>query len=99
MGERVRYDIALHASLEAIVADGGRRLHGGFDVTRLQEAPLFLGVIGPHPCEAVCLQLDPDLELIGGNLIKATLRLLYLWQETEQILHVVADFVRDHVCL
>ena len=99
MGESVGYDVALRSSLEAIVTDGGRRLHGRFDVARLKETPLFLRVISPHSCEAVCLQLDPDLQLIGGDLIHATLRFLYLWQKTEQILHVVADFVSDHICL
>src|SRR5262249_472140 len=99
MGERVGYDVALHPSLEAIVTDGGRRLHGGFDVARLEETPLLLGVIGPHPCEAICLKFDLDLELVGGNLIQATLRILSLRQEPEQILHVVADLVSDHICL
>jgi hypothetical protein len=99
MGERVGHDIALRLSLETIIADGGGRLHGGFDVARLEETPPFLGVVRPYPGETIRLELHPHLELIGFNSIQTALRFLHLAQETQQILHVVADFVRDHIGL
>src|SRR5262249_5347889 len=49
--------------------------------------------------KAIGLQLDPNLQGVGFSLAHPTLRLLYLRQQSEQILHVVADLVRDHVGL
>ena len=65
MGESVGYDIALAATLQSIVTDGRRRLHGRLDIAGLNEAPLLLCVVRPHPGKAVGLQLDPNLELIA----------------------------------
>jgi hypothetical protein len=47
----------------------------------------------------VGLQLDPDLELIALGLVHAALQLLNPGQDPQQVLHVVADLVRDHVGL
>src|SRR5215467_1550990 len=99
MGEGVGHDVALGLTLQAIIADGGGRLHGGLDVAGLEEAPFLLRVVCPYAGQAVGLQLDANLELIGLSLVEALLRLLHLRQDAEQILHVVADLVRDHVGL
>ena len=53
----------------------------------------------PDAGEAVGLQLDPNLELIGLGLIHAALHFLYLRQNAEQVLHVMADLVGDHIGL
>src|SRR5215470_7890583 len=99
MGESVRHDIALRLALKSIIADGSGRLHGRFDVARLNNAPLLLGIMRPYSCKAIGLQLDSDLKLIGSYLICATLQLLHARQDAEQILHVVANFMRDHIGL
>ena len=99
MGERVGDDVALTAPLKAIVADGRRGLHRGLYVTGFDETPLLLGVMGPHARQAIGLQLDPDLELIGLGLIHAALDLLHTGQDAEQVLHVVADLVGDYIGL
>src|SRR5262245_4379045 len=99
MGESVGHDIALAAPLQSIIADGRSRLHGRLDIAGLDEAPLLLRVVRPHPGKAVGLQLDPNLELIAFDRVHAALRFLHLGQDSEQILHVVVDLVRDHVGL
>src|SRR5262249_26692710 len=99
MGERVRDDVALGTALQTIVADGGCRLHRRLDVAWLDDTPLLLCVVGPDAGKAVGLQLDPNLEVIGLRLIQASLHLLNLGQDSQQILHMMPDLVRDHVGL
>src|SRR5262245_20888937 len=99
VGERVRNDVALAAPLQAIVADGGCCLHGRLDVAWLDHPPLFFGVVRPDPGEAIGLQLDPHLQLVGIALVHAALHRLHPRQNAEQVLHVMADLVRDYVGL
>src|SRR5262245_682834 len=77
MVESVGHHIALTPPLQSIIADGGGRLHGGFDIARLDELPLFLCVVRPHPGKAVGLQLNSNLDLITLSRIHTALRLLY----------------------
>ena len=99
MGESIGHNIALAAPLQSIVADGRRRLHGRLDIAGLNEAPLLLCVVRPHPGKAVGLQLDAHLKLIALNRVHGALRFLHLGQDSEQILHVMTDLVRDHIGL
>src|SRR5262245_54564008 len=99
MREGVGDDIALAAPLQSIIVDGRSRLHGRLDIAGLDETPLLLRVVRPHSGKAVGLQLDSHLQFIGLDLVHAALRLLYLGQDSQQILHVVADLVRNHVGL
>src|SRR5262245_43354604 len=99
MGEGVRHNIALAASLQSVITNCRRRLQGCLHITGLEEPPLFLGVVSPHPGQAVGLQLDANLKLIGLDLIHTALRLLHLRQDSKQVLHVVTDLVRDHIGL
>ena len=86
MGERVGHDIALASALQAIVSDGGCGLHRGFDVTRLDEAPFLLRVVSPYAGKAIGLQLDAHLKPVSADLVQGLLRLLDLWEDSEQIL-------------
>ncbi len=52
------------------------------------------GVVGPHPRQAVGHQLDAD----GAGLLAARV-LLGGTEHAEQVLHVVAELVRDDVLL
>ena len=58
-----------------------------------------LGVVRPHAGEAVGLQLEAHGERVGGRLVGPLLRGVHLVGEAEQVLHVVADLVGDHVGL
>src|SRR5262245_11282441 len=99
VGKRVRYDVALAPTLQAIVANSGGGLHSCLDVARLDEPPLFLRVVSPDSGQAVRLQLHVNLELIGLDLIHTALRLLHLRQYSKQVLHVMTDVMRDDIGL
>jgi len=71
VGEGIGHDVALASPLQTIIPDRRRRLHGGLDVSWLDQPPLLLRVVRPHAGEAVGLQLDPDLELVGLGLVQA----------------------------
>src|SRR5262249_19653231 len=106
VGEAVRHHVALRSSLQGVVADRRRSLHGSLDVARLYERRLALTLqivvleLRPHAGETVGLQLDPHLDRVRfGLATRRLLQLLRLRQDAEQVLHVVADLVRDHVGL
>src|SRR4029079_15922127 len=68
------------------------------DVARLQRVPTLVGMVRPDTGEAVSLQFNPHLDAIRFRAVAdPTLRFLRLRQDTEQILHVVSDLVRDHI--
>src|ERR1041385_1033016 len=100
VGEALRHHRALRLSLQRVVADRRGGLQRRVDVTRIEEALLRLGVVGPDAGEAVGLQLGAHLEPVRvGAVGGALLRLLHLGQDAEQVLHMVADLVGDHVGL
>ena len=57
------------------------------------------GVIGPDAGEAVGLQLHAHLERVGLRLAHALARGLDLIGDAEQLLHVMADLMRDDIGL
>jgi hypothetical protein len=94
MSEGVGHHIALGASLQPIIANCRCRLHGGLDITGLEDAPSFRCVVSPHSRKAVGLQFNSNLKLIALGFVQAELGLLHLWQYSEQVLDVVTDLVR-----
>jgi hypothetical protein len=97
MSECVWHDVTLALPLQSIVANGGSRLQGGFDIAGLDEPPLCLGAIRPDARQAICLQLNPDLKCIGVGLFNSLLCLLHLRQDAKLVLHVMPDFVGDYI--
>jgi hypothetical protein len=71
MREGVGYDIALALSLQAVIADGGRRLHRRLDIARFDEPPLFLRMVCPYAGKTIGVQLDADLKLICVDFVIA----------------------------
>src|SRR3990170_5637685 len=99
MGESVRHDIALRLFLDAIVADGARRVESLFDVAGLDDVLGLLGVIGPDAGKTVGLKLHAHLERIGLRLPHALAQSLDLIGDAQELLHVMADLVREDVGL
>ena len=99
MGERLGHDAALSLALEAVVADRGGSVQAFLDVARLQDLPGALGVVRPDPGEAIRLQLHLHLERVRFGAAALALRLLDSPGDPEEVLHVVADLVRDDVRL
>src|SRR5262245_24708789 len=58
-----------------------------------------VSVTGPNSGQKICLQLKPDRELIVFSFTKPAARCLHAIADAEQILHVMTNFMRDHVGL
>src|SRR6266581_1502133 len=99
VGERVGHDVAASLLLQPVVADCRRGFQRLVDVARLDQLPALLRAIGPNAGEAIGLQLDAHLQLIGLDLAERMLALLRLRQDAEQVLHVMPDLVGNHVGL
>src|SRR3990170_6903688 len=99
MGESVRHDIALRLFLDAIVADGARRVESLFDVAGLDDVLGLLGVIGPDAGKTVGLELHAHLERIAFSLVHALAQGLDLIGDAQELLHVMADLMGEDVGL
>src|SRR5664279_5108312 len=100
VGKRVRYDASLRALLQRVVADRAGGLQRRIDVAGIEELFALLGMVGPYAGVAIGLQFDAHLDAVGGGLVAGgALRGLRLGQRAQQVLHVVADLVRDHIGL
>ncbi len=100
MSKRVRHDAPLRALLQRIVADRACGLQRRIDVAGIEKLPALLGMICPNAGIAIRLQFDPHLDAVGPGLSAGgLLGGLRLRQGAEQVLHVVADLVRDHIGL
>lgn len=97
MGEFVGHDAADLHFLQMVVADGGGCVHGGIHVSFFQEIAL-LGGVGPNSGVAIGLELDADGDGIGHVRIVFD-RLTDFLLGAYDFLHVVANFVSDHVGL
>src|SRR5258705_2806205 len=91
--------VALSAFLNCVVADLGGGVQALFDIARLKDLALAIGEAGPDAGKTVCLQLKPHGKGIGFALGGAPLTGLDLVHDAEQVLHVMADFVRNHIGL
>src|SRR6516164_3763313 len=99
VGEGVGHHVALGLPLQPVVADGRGSLHRCLHVARFDEVPRFLRVMRPHAGKAIGLQLDPHLDLVGLDFVETLLHLLHLGQDAQQVLHVMANLMGDHVGL
>jgi hypothetical protein len=75
------------------------RAYRFFDVAGFDDALDPVGIPGPNAGEKICLQLEPDGELIVLGFTDPTAQCLHTIGNAEQILHVVSDFVSDNVSL
>src|SRR4051812_14947283 len=98
VGERFRHDAALRLLLQAIVADGRGGVERLFQVARLQLLHRA-GVVAPDPGIAIGLKLHANRDAVVFSLRGASLRVFQPLEAAGELLHVVADFVRDHVRL
>src|SRR5581483_596669 len=62
--------------------------------------PALIRMVRPDPGQTIGLQFDAYLDTVCLNAIAAgALRGLRLRQDAKQVLHVMTDFVRDHIGL
>ena len=60
-------------------------------------ALLLLRARRPDAREAIGLQFGPDAERVRSRIAAALALRIHFRENAQQILHVVADFVRDHI--
>ena len=99
MGESFGDDVALSALLDRVVADLRGGVQAFLDIARFEDLALAIGEAGPDAGEAVRLKLESHGEGIGFALAGAALTRLDLAHNAEQVLHVMADFVGNHIGL
>src|SRR5215475_2927904 len=97
--KRIGNDVALSLLLQHVVANGRCGLQCGLDIARLEELPFLLRAVCPYACKAVRLQFDTHLDLVGLGPTHAALHLLHLWQDANDVLHMVTDLVGDDIGL
>ena len=96
MSEAVGDDGAARLPLQPIIANGGRGRHRLLQVILVQIVVPRLHLVRPHAGQAIGHQLGLDRYRIA--LIRVLLfRRLNFRQQPHQVLHVMADLVRDHV--
>ena len=86
-------DAASGGSLETVVADGGG-LKAFFEVAAFEHV---LRVIGPHSGEAIGLEFYEHREGVTLTLAPAAAQASHFLFDAEDILHVMTDFVGNHI--
>ena len=100
VGKRVWHYAPLALLLQAVIANGVGRVQCRLDVAGFQPVQAFLCAVGPHPGKAVGLQfLAYQQAAIALHLPTLLTRSLDLGRDAQQRLHVVPDFVGDHIGL
>ena len=97
MRKRIGHDGTARLPLQAIVADRARRIHGCLDIALLNNVFGTVSAIGPKPCQAIRLQLDPHRYRIRATAVAARLLALRRLEDTKRVLHVMSDFMRDDI--
>ena len=97
VGETLRIHTSAGHALQTVVTHCGRGLQAFIDVSGFQDITL-LGGVSPDASEAVCLQFEADGELVGGLRI-LLLRSPYFAFDAQQLLHVMSNFVSQHIGL
>lgn len=101
LGSAVREGVgsgaAISLLLEEVVADLAGAVHRLLDVALLEAAEELVLVVAPYACQEVCLKLQTDAVFVGRHFIGTRAYIVDLLQDTEFVLDMVADFVRDHI--
>ena len=97
MSEPFGGDPADRPTLNPVVADGGRRIEAFVDIALFEDVPLGGGV-APDASVAIGLQFGAHRQRIGFRRI-GLLEAAHARFGAEQQLHVMTDFVGEHVGL
>ena len=96
MREALGIDMPRSHSLQTIVTDSSGSLQCSIEVSDFEQVALIRGVC-PHPGETICLQLQAHGNGFSRLWIPHLSR-LGLAFDPQQLLHVMSDFVGQHVC-
>ena len=85
--------------MKSIVANRARCADRFFYIAGFHNVLDPVGITRPNACQKISLQFEPDRELIVFRLTDPAARRLYAIADTEQILHMMSNFVRYDVGL
>src|SRR5215212_1923083 len=97
MSKGVRHHYAARLPLQPVVPDRGGGVHRRLDIALFDNVLHAIGVVGPNAREAIGLQLQAHRNLIRAPLIAAPALVGRFLKNSERVLYVVADFMRDHI--
>ena len=99
MRETVRHRVALRLLLQLIIANCRGRIQRFFEIARFKHLSRAIGMIRPHPSQAVGLQFETHRQLVGLDLANPLPGGLDLVGYAQQVLYMMADLVGDDVGL
>jgi len=79
--------------LKSVIANCAGCPHSFFNIAGFDNVLNPVGIPSPNAGQKICLQLEPDRELIVFRLTHSTARRLHAIGDTEQILNVMSNFV------
>jgi hypothetical protein len=85
--------------LKSVIANCVGSAHRFFNIASFDDVLDPVGIPRPNAGQKICLQLEPDRELIVFRLTNSTARRLEAIGDTEQILNVMSNFVGYNVGL
>lgn len=85
MRERIRHDLARGLLLQAVVADGRRRVQRLLRVARFEDAPHPFRVMRPDAGEKVGLEIEPHRQAVGLRLAQPDALAVDLVGDAEEI--------------
>lgn len=94
MGKGMRLRHPARLPLQMIIADATRGIQRLVDIARLQQ---IINSTGPDPAQAICLQFQPHGQRIRARFAAALARLLHRVQNTQLVLDMMGDLMRDHI--
>ena len=99
MGPAFRLDLATRHFLQSIVPDGRCCAEPFFEIARLDQVAFTLGVISPDTGITIGLEFHSDRQGISFDLRHLSLEAMHFFCDAEEILHVMADLMSDHISL
>src|SRR5262249_15124979 len=91
-------DLSARHSLQPIVADRGRSVQPFIGVAGFEQASCC-GVVSPDTRETISLQLQPNRQCVRLTVVRSFTSGGDRLGDTQQVLHVVPDFMRHDVRL
>ncbi len=98
MRKAIRHYTPLTLLLQAVIANGLGGVQRLFQVTGFQNA-LLLHIMAPDTGKAVRLKLHTHGQTVHLRLRRTLLHLTHLRLDTQQLLYMVADFMRNDIAL
>lgn len=92
-------NMATRHFLQSIVSNRRRGAEPVFEISRLDQVPLSLGMMAPHTGITIGLEFHPDRERISLHLRNLSLEAMHFFCNAEEVLHVMADFMGDDISL